>query len=413
MRGNGTNVDLEECTEVVDKECSTLNLTELYVHNCKEDHQCTDLNLLFRCEHGRCWNITSAYSCTWLPEDVEPAVNCAKKRNCLDLHGSYFCATGVCSRIAQWKCERRCVDIPTADKNVLVMSNNRIILANCERAVDTDSGETMWTARDHPDRALLASCTTVTKASNDSSRVRSVRAGGGLVEDGLIRTTDCINGTLLEKSVVEGLTNHSALLRTFYLEGRKHQLDPNNSRRWMPFEEDIVIFEKSKLMINHEGCVNTLQHECAAFYQMVGGDGRNSTSPSRYPCYYDPDNPEFVVLRFDPGKTRWLFFLGFVVPSGLLMISCGILFACSRILSVDTNGRMNLDCCGYSAKATQDKVPPEKPARTGQTTALALKKSRSRDQAGAQAQLTASGTTLTRSGTATAAAAAANLGSKL
>jgi len=42
------------------------------------------------------------------------------------------------------------------------------------------------------------------------------------------------------------------------------------------------IFNKSRLMINHEGCVNTLSGECSEFYELHGKDGRNSTSPSRY-----------------------------------------------------------------------------------------------------------------------------------
>ena len=35
----------------------------------------------------------------------------------------------------------------------------------------------------------------------------------------------------------------------------------------LPFDVDVTIYDDSKLMINHEGCSNTLQKECEAFYR--------------------------------------------------------------------------------------------------------------------------------------------------
>ena len=43
----------------------------------------------------------------------------------------------------------------------------------------------------------------------------------------------------------------------------------------LPFDANVTIYSESKLMINHEGCVNTLQEECDAFYAKFGRDGRN------------------------------------------------------------------------------------------------------------------------------------------
>jgi hypothetical protein len=65
----------------------------------------------------------------------------------------------------------------------------------------------------------------------------------------------------------------------------------------MPFEDDIMIFNTSKLLINHEGCVNTLSSECNEFYERHGRDGRNSTSPSRFPCYYAPHSQVATIKR--------------------------------------------------------------------------------------------------------------------
>lgn len=39
------------------------------------------------------------YSCKWDPEDVDPALDCGKKRNCVELEGMYDCRNGHCSKI--------------------------------------------------------------------------------------------------------------------------------------------------------------------------------------------------------------------------------------------------------------------------------------------------------------------------
>ena len=57
---------------------------------------------------------------------------------------------------------------------------------------------------------------------------------------------------------------------------------------------------------------------------------------------------DFVVARFNLHHTRWLFSIFFVVPAGLFVMSCGILFACSRALNVDNSGHMKMECCAQS-----------------------------------------------------------------
>ena len=80
-------------------------------------------------------------------------------------------------------------------------------------------------------------------------------------------------------------------------------------------------------------------------------------------------------VRYDPLKTRWLFLVGFLIPAGLLIFSCGVLFTCSRILTVDNDGRMAIECCKSSDKLADKKSDSQKKR---------LKQ--------AQAQLTTSGT---------------------
>ena len=380
MRSNGTDIHLEECTDMVDKTCSTLDTNSL---NCKDDHQCNRLNKLFRCENGRCLNITSAYSCQWDEKEAEPPVNCQKKRNCVELEGKYNCVDGWCSRVPHWTCERRCLNLPTPRKNVLLMAGDRMIMGNCRRAVDSASGETVWSADDYPDQSLLASCTTLnSKISQD-----------GVYEE-LVSATDCVNGTLLPKSTFEKLNNHSALHKAFLSLGPYYKLDTVGLGA-IPYEEDIMIFNKSRLMINHEGCVNTLVEECAEFYKVAGNDGRNDTARSRFPCYYAPSDPNFVVVRYDPFHTRWLFFVGFMVPASLFIVSCGVLFTCSRILNVDNSGKMNLNCC--RKKDSLDKKSRNKNNLDKQLKPKKMKGVKSendKESPIAQIQLTTSGTLL-------------------
>ena len=85
VRNNGSNVEFEECTDIVHTKCPSLDRFNLQKKNCKKDHQCTQLDKTFRCEFGKCWNITDVYSCTWQTKD--PELNCEKKRNCVDLEG--------------------------------------------------------------------------------------------------------------------------------------------------------------------------------------------------------------------------------------------------------------------------------------------------------------------------------------
>ena len=51
----------------------------------------------------------------------------------------------------------------------------------------------------------------------------------------------------------------------------------------LPFDVDVTIYDESKLMINHEGCVNTLKKECDAFCaKFVNGNRmKNNRKPRK------------------------------------------------------------------------------------------------------------------------------------
>ena len=95
-------------------------------------------------------------SCTWAPEDAEPPLNCFYKRNCVELDGMYSCTDGYCSsyimwrqtlflpsyfRLANWKCERACRDIPTSRQNVISMAGDKIVSAHCRVGINSRLGK--------------------------------------------------------------------------------------------------------------------------------------------------------------------------------------------------------------------------------------------------------------------------------
>ena len=351
VRSNGTDVDLEECEGVEDKYCASLDTEVVAKRNCKEDHKCTRLDRMFRCGKGVCYNITDVYACTYDEAAAEPPLDCKKKRNCVELDGMFDCDDGQCRKINDWKCERRCTDIKTAGKNVIVRAGDHIVSAHCQRAVDRKSGETIWDANEDysasmgkknagQELTLFASCTEM-----DRTRLDEITAGD-YVE--VIKASDYVNGSMLPAGELfaetNGVTNYTVFTHLYAELGFKHKLDPHSAN--IPFESEIMIFNRTKLRVNYEGCVNTLREECAVFLSDMGHDGRNETSPSRFPCYYAPHNSDFVVGRYDPNLTRWVFLVFFVVPASLLVVSCGVLFLCSRVLNIDNTGHMAFrKCC--------------------------------------------------------------------
>lgn len=81
-------------------------------------------------------------------------------------------------------------------------------------------------------------------------------------------------------------------------------LDKTN--QFVPAQSNLTIYNNSRLYINLEGCVNTLKGECMDFLQSHGGDGKNQTAQSRYPCFY---NKVAICWFFCSNKTRMFFFL--------------------------------------------------------------------------------------------------------
>lgn len=63
------------------------------------------------------------------------------------------------------------------------------------------------------------------------------------------------------------------------------EVDPTH--RFMPMQHHLAIYNKSKLYINLEGCVNTLRGECKEFARTHGRNGSDDTAQSRFTCFYN------------------------------------------------------------------------------------------------------------------------------
>ena len=64
----------------------------------------------------------------------------------------------------------------------------------------------------------------------------------------------------------KGVTNYSYM----HLEYSHLREDPKYRASEISYEQDITIFNATKLKINIEGCVNTLSEECTDFYDTYG-----------------------------------------------------------------------------------------------------------------------------------------------
>ena len=90
-------------------------------------------------------------------------------------------------------------------------------------------------------------------------------------------------------------------------------------KRNIPFDVDITIYEETRLLMNHEGCSNSLSEECTAFHRDFGRvskqylrnikpadykcfhnkDGRNYTTRSRFNCFHTKKYDDYVAAYLD------------------------------------------------------------------------------------------------------------------
>lgn len=344
VRYPGSNIRLSNCSPANIRQCDVLDLDDPFadfIFNCKDDFICTHLTGVFICEDpyqpgvedyqkqlgGTCKNITLMYECTAevLGERIH---NCAgRKADCLDLSGVYSCKNGRCQEMIEYSCERRCKDI-ACDRNVIIQSGDSIFLGDCERVEHEDTGDLIWNSDGL--HTLLGNCISV--EAEDEGNLSYI-------------AKDCINGTLMPREMMPKKVNYTKLLELFTSEeGYQYRLDSDNYTN-IPFDIHITIYNETKLKMNHEGCSNTLSEKCTHFHREFGKDGRNYTSPSRFPCYYTPNHGDFVAANLDLEYSNLIFLVMLIVPLVIFIFSCFFCFFCSFMIIVDEKGHMHLRGC--------------------------------------------------------------------
>lgn len=320
LRRNGSNIILNNCTNSANKTCYGIDQENAKKARCILD-ECKNLTGTFNCSAGSCINITDAFDCVF--SNTDPGVKCSGRRGkitCIDISGLFDCRRGTCYRIRPpYNCDRRCLDIPTRNKNAIILSGDKVYLSQCASAKELDTDKEIW--NENEQNVLMASC----------YHIQNTTLG--------IEATDCINGSTLEKTSLKDLTNFTYL-------SHLHVFATQPRRDIAPPDYDLTISNKSKLMINLEGCVNTLMDECAKFIKEYGKDGTDHNARARFPCYYADVDITTVVARFNLAIVHRHFLIGFCIPVTLMVVSCFTIFVCQKTVMVGDDAKMRFKACG-------------------------------------------------------------------
>ncbi|VVC34136.1 Hypothetical protein CINCED_3A000542 [Cinara cedri] len=333
IRQNGSAMLFQNCSHTVNKTCFGFDPENAKKYTCIRD-ECKALTGTFNCTAGVCINITDAFRCEFRNTAPE-ALKCNLHRGkitCMTIMGLNNCVRGECNRILEpYNCDRRCVDIPSRNKNVIVLSGDRAYLTRCEMAAylpgymdgdpvpsdDNDRQKIIWT--EEQDEILIVSCMSVVTSRTDE-----------------LLATDCVNGSLLRKDVLADFANFSHLTNLNSQSDRPITINDDVA----PREHKLLIAKDSRLHINLQGCVNTLRGECDVFIRKYGKDGSDHNARARFRCFYATGIPELAVVRFNLERTYKEFLVASVVPVVMLVISCLTLILCQRTVEVGDDAKM-------------------------------------------------------------------------
>ena len=323
LRRNGSSLLFGNCTNSANKTCYGIDIETAKNFTCIKD-ECKNLTGIFNCTKGVCHNITDAFECEF--HNKEAVIKCSGRRGkvtCMEINGMFHCNRGACEKIrAPYNCDRRCLDIPTRNKNVIILSGDRVHLSKCVNAYNFSDEiaprNEVW--NDSDSSILMASCF-------------QVRHG----PEGALEASDCVNGSVLTTRSLGDYTNFTFLSYLHYAEAT---LIPQIA----PLDADLTISNDSKLMINLEGCVNTLRDECKEFFRVYAKDGSDHNARARFPCFYSELKTDYAVVRFDLVTEYQQFMFAFLLPVVLLVVSCFILVLCQRSVVVGDDSKMRFKC---------------------------------------------------------------------
>ncbi|XP_075227602.1 tipE homolog 4 phospholipid transfer protein [Lycorma delicatula] len=334
-RRNGTDIVLDNCTRLSTVSCPQVNTAALKRYNCNNDTECSTLTGVFNCSLGHCANMSELFLCHHKADGI---VVDSDKDN-LKLNGFFECYKSKCTKIKrQFTCDRYCNKITTSGRNVFIQYEDDVYTGHCRSARTSDDGVELWSDRDN-NSILLASCLDVKKLGPES-----------------LKATDCLNGTVLEETnMPQPFVNFTIFWKI--VADSKQPVDPD--QRYMPMQQLLTIYNSSRLLINLEGCVNTLKGECKQFLHTHGRDGRNDTAQSRFPCFINKNDSFRVVARFDLDKTRRDLLVAVVVPLSLFCISLTSLVIIAHSVQVGDDARMRWKFRKQKKENEEEELPME------------------------------------------------------
>lgn len=225
---------------------------------------------LFICQDGTCFNVTGQLQCT-AEKETEHELKCRMLKigsyvvfECASVTGIHMCNNGKCFLMHEPECHRICFNIPTRNKNVVLLSGNRMFAAKCSSvyAIEADNSSSNGTLvfEDSDDSILMASCLEIVNSSM-----------------GLWEASDCINGTIFNGTgVMDSFVNFTTLTHLHY-----NLSVSNPATQIAPLENNLTISTEIKLQINQEGCVNSLKDECHDFYKNYSANGSDYNAVMR------------------------------------------------------------------------------------------------------------------------------------
>ena len=343
VRHNGTDVNFYGCKKVKKEECTIIEPYTVRTYNCSIHKECEFLQGMYNCTEGMCKFIDPFFECAQEGPPKNPN-NCKLRDRCSKLTGTYHCSSGACrqlkpkskkldgKRLKYPRCERKCKEVNTKSKNVVLFTSNGYYMGHCDSADEEVSRN--WTSISE---TFIASC----------SKVQILKTPSG----NTIKGKDCIDGISIDSSTLAPLRlNYSELINYF-----KNQTIEGTGRKILQYEDEVILTNRTKLLVNLEGCVNTLSDECHSMFLAHGNDGSNYTAQSIFPCFINEDTvSDFALLSFNRDAIVLETIIFASVPSGLLVISCLLLVLCSKIVQVD-GSHMYIDCCPGKENTNQGK----------------------------------------------------------
>lgn len=332
----------------------------------------------------------------WVPCSDCEAV-CLQRRQCFDMtkrkdptligvnefgqsvQAFYHCQKGFCTEIYNLKCERKCMAVVNETrhngiphefknlgnekkqgKNALIFDGESVVSIRC-KSVKTSNGDSI-PFDDDEKNVLVVSCSEIEKG-NETSPHQMV-------------TKDCINGTWFPKGHFGRTAGYSDLIDELgEMRENKESREPK-----IHLEAELMIYNRTKLQVNIDGCVNTLSGACEEFFQKYGRDGRNYTARAIYDCFYDPTEedlekgnrtnyPTTVIEKSSIFLFKWTrdpityLMLFSIIPGTILVFSCIWLLVCSRVIDIADDGHMRIKCCGKIVTGIGNVPPYEVPRR--------------------------------------------------